>query len=75
MTGCRTAAAEPAHAAEPGPMQFSDYAPTYAILMLAAFVGSLAWSHNAQRQRFNDLVVELTAQFKATTNERLEWTS
>ena len=45
---------------------FFPHAPIYAILMLAAFVALLAWSHDAQRRRLNDLVVELTAQLKTT---------
>jgi hypothetical protein len=43
---------------------FVPHAPIYAILLLAAVIGSLVWSFDSQRKRFNDLVIELTAQLK-----------
>ena len=42
--------------------------------MLVMVGGSLAWFYDVQRQRFNDLVVEITAQLMPPPNERLERT-
>ncbi|HEY3037552.1 MAG TPA: hypothetical protein VGJ66_02390 [Pyrinomonadaceae bacterium] len=53
---------------------FVLHAPIYASLMLVIFGGLLLWSYDVQRQRFNDLVVEVTAQLSARPNERLERT-
>ena len=46
---------------------FLMHAPIFAVLMLAVFAGVLAWAHSSQRDRFNDLVVELSAQMKPVT--------
>jgi hypothetical protein len=56
------------------PIMFLLHAPIYAILTLLIFGGSLAWSYDVQRRRFDDLVVELTAQLTPPPNERLERT-
>jgi hypothetical protein len=55
-------------------IMFVLHAPVYAVLMLVTFGGALAWSYDAQRQRFNDLVVEVSAQLNPPRKERLEGT-
>jgi hypothetical protein len=39
----------------------------YTAIVLAGFIAPLAWCYDTQRRRFDDLVVELTAQFKVVT--------
>lgn len=43
---------------------FLIHEPIFAILMLATFICVSAWAYDLQRQRFNDLVLELSARLK-----------